>query len=179
MNRGQGPAAGSRGEGGGPFFGVSGQQRVSTGPQQAIAAGGDWLPELRECFEALGDRAGSSRGADSAAVARRRVSTLRYDRPGGRRRLGEQSADMSWPRRPSPRPNYAQMSFEVDGFSSSTLARQIEIAEQRVAEVLDSELARRLQTIPGVGPALGHFIAEIGTWRLKISTSWLLCRRSS
>ena len=46
---------------------------------------------------------------------------------------------------------------------------QIEIAEQRVAEVLDSELARRLQTIPGVGPALAAtFIAEIGDiWRFE------------
>ena len=49
------------------------------------------------------------------------------------------------------------------------LDKQIEIAEQRVAEVLDSELARRLQTIPGVGPALAAtFIAEIGDiWRFE------------
>ncbi len=49
------------------------------------------------------------------------------------------------------------------------LDKQIEIAEHRVAEVLDSELARRLQTIPGVGPALAAtFIAEIGDiWRFE------------
>lgn len=43
------------------------------------------------------------------------------------------------------------------------LERQIELAEARVARMLDSELARRLQTIPGVGPAAAAvFIAEIG-----------------
>ncbi len=43
------------------------------------------------------------------------------------------------------------------------LEKQIAVAEQQVAEVLDSGLARRLQTIPGVGPALAAtFIAEIG-----------------
>jgi transposase len=43
------------------------------------------------------------------------------------------------------------------------LERQISAAEGRVAEMLDGELARRLQTIPGVGPAAAAtFIAEIG-----------------
>jgi transposase len=43
------------------------------------------------------------------------------------------------------------------------LERQIEAAEARVAELLDGELARRLRTIPGVGPAIvATLIAEIG-----------------
>ena len=49
----------------------------------------------------------------------------------------------------------AEVAFEVglllDQFD--LLERQIEAAEARVAALLDGELARRLQTIPGVGPA--------------------------
>lgn len=43
------------------------------------------------------------------------------------------------------------------------LEQQIAQAEERVAGLLDGELARRLQTIPGVGPAIcATLIAEIG-----------------
>ena len=43
------------------------------------------------------------------------------------------------------------------------LERQIDAAEARVGELLDGELARRLQTTPGVGPAIvAALIAEIG-----------------
>ena len=43
------------------------------------------------------------------------------------------------------------------------LERQIEAADARVASLLDGELARRLQTIPGVGPAIvATLLAEIG-----------------
>lgn len=47
------------------------------------------------------------------------------------------------------------------------LERQISEAEVHVASLLDGELARRLQTIPGVGPAsCAARIAEIGDiWR--------------
>jgi transposase len=43
------------------------------------------------------------------------------------------------------------------------LESQIEASEARVASLLDGELSRRLQTIPGVGPAIAAtLIAEIG-----------------
>jgi len=59
----------------------------------------------------------------------------------------------------------AEVSFEVglllDQFD--LLERQIEAAEARVGELLDGKLARRLRTIPGVGPAIvATLIAEIG-----------------
>lgn len=43
------------------------------------------------------------------------------------------------------------------------LERQISDADARVAGLLDGELARRLQTIPGVGPSIAAvLLAEIG-----------------
>ena len=63
------PAAGSRGEGSGPFLGRPGQ-RAGTGPPEAIAAGGDWLPRIEGVLRRppVRDRAGSPpRGADSAS----------------------------------------------------------------------------------------------------------------
>jgi transposase len=43
------------------------------------------------------------------------------------------------------------------------LERQIEDADRRVASLLDGETARRLQTIPGVGPSIAAtLLAEIG-----------------
>ena len=58
-----------------------------------------------------------------------------------------------------------EVAFEVklllDQFD--LLEQQIAEADARVAELLDGELARRLQTIPGVGPAItATLIAEIG-----------------
>lgn len=64
-----------------------------------------------------------------------------------------------------------QMAFQVRLLIQQfdLLEKQIEIAEQRVATLLDSELATRLRSIPGVGPALAAtFIAEIGDiWRFE------------
>jgi transposase len=46
------------------------------------------------------------------------------------------------------------------------LEDQISRAEDHLASLLDGELARRLQTIPGVGPAIAAtLIAEIGDIR--------------
>jgi transposase len=134
------------------------------------------FPELKECFEdPLCETAlAVLREAPTARVAsRKRVSTLAdTTRPGDRRRLGENKARRLHElaeRTVAPPELDAQMSFEVGMLIQQfdLLDKQIEIAEQRVAEVLDSELARRLQTIPGVGPALAaSFIAEIGDiWR--------------
>ena len=62
-----------------------------------------------------------------------------------------------------------QMAFQVGLLIQQydLLAKQIELAERRVAELLDSELALRLQTIPGVGAATAAtLIVEIGDiWR--------------
>jgi transposase len=59
----------------------------------------------------------------------------------------------------------AEVAFEVglllDQFD--LLERQIEAADRRVAGLLDGETARRLQTIPGVGPSIAAtLLAEIG-----------------
>ncbi len=59
----------------------------------------------------------------------------------------------------------AEVAFEVglllDQFD--LLERQIEEADRRVATLLDGETARRLQTIPGVGPSIvATLLAEIG-----------------
>jgi transposase len=134
------------------------------------------FPELKECFEdPLCETAMAVlREAPTARVAaHKRISTLAdTTRPGGRRRLGENKArrlhEMAKQTIAPPELD-AQMDFEVGMLIQQfdLLDKQIETAEQRVGEVLDSELARRLQTIPGVGPALAAtFIAEIGDiWR--------------
>jgi len=134
------------------------------------------FPELKECFEdPLCETAlAVLREAPTArAAARKRVSTLAdATRPGGRRRLGENTARRLHELAKgtiAPPELDTQMGFEVGLLIQQfdLLEKQIEIAEQRVSEVLDSELAQRLQTIPGVGPALAAtFIAEIGDiWR--------------
>ncbi len=73
---------------------------------------------------------------------------------------------MTWRPTPSPSPELAtEVAFEVDLLLDQfdLLERQIEAAEAHVASLLDGELARRLQTIPGVGPATcAVLIAEIG-----------------
>ncbi len=48
----------------------------------------------------------------------------------------------------------------------SMLEGHINVAEKRLASLLDSELSRRLRTIPGVGPAIAAtLLAEIGDIR--------------
>src|SRR5438132_1498454 len=59
----------------------------------------------------------------------------------------------------------AQIGFEMELLIAQhdLLGQQIAAAEERVARLLDGALARRLQTIPGVGPAIcATLIAEIG-----------------
>ncbi len=58
-----------------------------------------------------------------------------------------------------------EVTFEIDLLLDQfdLLERRIEAAEAHVAPLLDGELARRLQTIPGVGPATcAVLIADIG-----------------
>ena len=134
------------------------------------------FPELGELFEDPTCRTARAvlRVAPTASAAsRRRISTLaNANRGPGRRRLGEARAErlaaaaadsIAVPELE------AEVAFEVglllDQFD--LLERQIEAADQHVTALLDGELARRLQTIPGVGPAItATLIAEIGDiWR--------------
>ena len=130
------------------------------------------FPELLEVFEHPHGRLAREvlRLAPTAsAAARRRTTTLADANKGpGHRRLGTARAErlhaaaadtIAVPEL------QAEMAFEVglllDQFD--LLERQIEAADAHVATLLDGELARRLQTIPGVGPATAAtLIAEIG-----------------
>jgi transposase len=130
------------------------------------------FPELRELFDDPTCRTARSvlRIAPTAhAAARRRTSTLADANTGGsRRRLGEKRAAQL---RAAAADTIAvpeldaEMAFEVglllDQFD--LLERQIELADARVAGLLDSRIARLLQTIPGVGPStVAVLLAEIG-----------------
>ena len=134
------------------------------------------FPELKEAFEdptcetalAVLRQAPTAR----AAVRRRLSSLANAVRPGGRRRLGETKArriqELAKETIAPPEMD-EQMAFEVSLLieQHDMLTKQIEAAEHRVGELLDSELALRLQTIPGVGAATAAtLIAEIGDiWR--------------
>jgi transposase len=134
------------------------------------------FPELKEAFnDPTCDTAlAILRQAPTARSAgRRRLGTLADAiRPGGRRRLGETKAGRIQElakQTIAPPEMDEQMAFEVGLLIQQydLLVKQIELAEARAAELLDSELALRLQTIPGVGAATAAtLIAEIGDiWR--------------
>jgi transposase len=130
------------------------------------------FPELGELFDDPTCRTAREvlRIAPTAtAPRRRRTATLANANGGaGRRRLGNARARQL---QAAAVDSIAvtelehEVAFEVglmlDQFD--LLEGQITEAEQRVAGLLDGELARRLQTIPGVGPAIAAaLIAEIG-----------------
>jgi transposase len=130
------------------------------------------FPELRELFDDPTCRTARAvlRLAPTArAATRRRTSTLAdANRGPGRRRLGTAKAERLQAAAADsigvPELD-AEVAFEVglllDQFD--LLERQIEAADRHVASLLDGETARRLQTIPGVGPATAAtFMAEIG-----------------
>jgi len=105
----------------------------------------------------------------AAAVARKRPETLaRAARPGGGRPIGaRKAAELIALAKDTIAPPELerQVAFEMELLIAQhdLLERQIAEAEARVASLLDGELARRLQTIPGVGPATAAtLIAEIG-----------------
>jgi transposase len=134
------------------------------------------FPELKECFDdpTCETALAVLREAPTARSAvRRHLSSLAGAvRPGGKRRLGMGRAGKLQAMAAetiAPPELDQQVAFEVKLLiqQHDLLAKQIELAEYRVAAVLDSELARRLQTIPGVGAALAAtFISEIGDiWR--------------
>jgi transposase len=134
------------------------------------------FPELREAFEdpTCDTALAVLRQAPTArAAVRRRLGTLADAiRPGGRRRLGEAKARRIQELAQdtiAPVELDEQVAFEVRLLIEQydLLGKQIEAAERRVAELLDSDLALRLQSIPGVGAATAAtLIAEIGDiWR--------------
>lgn len=134
------------------------------------------FPELKEAFQdATCDTAlAVLRQAPTARLAaRRRLSTLADAiGPGGRRRLGVMKAKRIQELAKgtiAPPELDEQVAFEVRLLIEQydLFGKQIEAAERRVAELLDSDLALRLQSIPGVGAATAAtLIAEIGDiWR--------------
>ncbi|MDP9318692.1 MAG: IS110 family transposase, partial [Actinomycetota bacterium] len=130
------------------------------------------FPELGELFDDPTCRTARAvlRIAPTArAATRRRPSTLANANAGaGRRRLGEVKArrlhELAADSIAVPELE-AEVSFEVGLLLDQydLLEGQIDAADDRVASLLDGELARRLQTIPGVGPSIAAtLIAEIG-----------------
>jgi transposase len=130
------------------------------------------FPELGELFDDPACRTAREvlRVAPTAAVARkRRTSTLAEANAGpGHRRLGEAKAERLKAAAATSiavSELDAEVAFEVGLLLDQydLLEDQIERAEDHLASLLDGELARRLQTIPGVGPATcAVLIAEIG-----------------
>ena len=129
------------------------------------------FPELGELFDDPTCRTAREvlRVAPTAqAATRRRTSTLANANAGpGHRRLGVtratnlQAAAAGSIAVPELE---AEVAFEVGLLLDQydLLERQISEADRRVAGLLDGELARRLQTIPGVGPAIvATLMAEI------------------
>ena len=130
------------------------------------------FPELGDLFDDPTCRTAREvlRVAPTARAAiRRKTSTLANANAGpGHRRLGSQKAEVLQAAAASsiavPELD-AEVAFEVGLLLDQydLLERQIEVADRRVASLLDGETARRLQTIPGVGPSIAAtLIAEIG-----------------
>ncbi|MBI3745696.1 MAG: IS110 family transposase [Chloroflexi bacterium] len=130
------------------------------------------FPELSELFEDPTCRTAREvlRVAPTArAATRRRTSTLaNANGSPGHRRLGTARAERLQAAAADsiavPELD-AEVAFEVrlllDQYD--LLERQITDADHRVAGLLDGELARRIQTIPGVGPSIAAtLISEIG-----------------
>lgn len=130
------------------------------------------FPELGELFEDPTCRTAREilRVAPTAqAAVRRRTSTLANANGGpGHRRLGQTKAERLQAAAATsiavPELD-AEVAFEVGLLLDQydLLEDQIATADRRVASLLDGDIARRLQTIPGVGPAItATLLAEIG-----------------
>ncbi len=151
---------------------VEEQSRVCNRIQRLVDLG---FPELAEAFDdptcktalALLKIAPTAREA-----ARRKVTTLaRANQGPGQRALGitkAESIHQAVQQTIAVRELEEQVGFEMRLLidQHELLERQIAAAEARVAGLLDGETARRLQTIPGVGPAVAAaLMAEIGDIR--------------
>ena len=133
------------------------------------------FPELGELFDdptCLTAREVLRIAPTARAASRRRTSTLANANAGpGHRRLGPARAERLQAAAVDsiavPELD-AEVAFEVGLLLDQydLLERQIEAADRRVAGLLDGETARRLQTIPGVGPSIAAaLLAEIGDIR--------------
>ncbi|MGH7686256.1 MAG: IS110 family transposase [Candidatus Dormibacteria bacterium] len=134
------------------------------------------FPELRDAFEdpSCDTALAVLRIAPTAsAVRRKRMATLAAAKaPGGKRSLGMTKAAALKglaERSVAATELEDQAALEIQLFIAQydLLGGQIAQAEARVAALLDGDVARRLQTIPGVGPAIAAtLLAEIGDiWR--------------
>jgi transposase len=130
------------------------------------------FPELGELFDDPTCRTAREilRVAPTArAATRRRTITLADANAGpGHRRLGHAKAERL---QAAAAESIAvpeldtEVAFEVGLLLDQydLLERQIEAADRRVAALIDGETARRLRTIPGVGPSIAAtLLAEIG-----------------
>jgi transposase len=148
---------------------VSEQARVCQRLIRLVELG---FPELAELFDDPTCRTAREvlRIAPTAqAATRRRTSTLANANAGpGHRRLGPSKAEQL---RAAAADSIAvpeldaEVAFEVGHLldQDDLLERQISAADVRLASLLDGEIARRLQTIPGVGPSIAAtLLAEIG-----------------
>jgi transposase len=148
---------------------VEEQSRVDTKIVRLIDLG---FPELEQAYDdpTCTSALAVLRLAPTAqAVARKRISTLAdANRGPGHRAVGPtKAAQIAALAKDTIAPPElaAQLGFQMELriAQHDLLEQQIDVAEARVAELLDGELARRLQTIPGVGPAIcATLIAEIG-----------------
>ncbi len=130
------------------------------------------FPELQDeyddptCLSALAilDTAPTARDA-----ARKHVATLakarthRGGRPVGEARAARLHAAAQTSVAPPELANQISFQMRILLDEYSMLESHIALAEKRLRDLLDSELSRRLETIPGVGPAIAAtLIAEIG-----------------
>jgi transposase len=148
---------------------VTEQAKVCQRIQRLIDLG---FPELRDAFDdptCVSALAVLRQAPTAAALRRKRSSTLaRVARPGGGRAIGPKRAEQLKTvaeRTVAPPELEEQVGFElallIDQYD--LLEAQIAQAESRVAGLLDGDVARRLQSIPGVGPATAAaLLAEIG-----------------
>lgn len=102
-------------------------------------------------------------------AARKQVKTLaaarthRGGRPVGETRAGRLHAAAQASVAPPELANQISFQMRILLDEYSMFESHIALAEKRLHELIDSELSRRLQTIPGVGPAIvATLIAEIG-----------------
>ena len=149
---------------------VSEQATVCQRIQRLVDLG---FPELREAFEdptCVSAMAVLREAPTAAAVRRKRLTTLaQAARPGAHSRaIGPRRAAVlkaAAQTSVAPPELDQQVAFQLRLLIEQydLLERQIAEAEARTATLLDGEVARRLQTIPGVGPATAAtLMAEIG-----------------
>jgi transposase len=148
---------------------VEEQSRVDNKIHRLIELG---FPELEQAYDdptCTSALAVLRLAPTAAAVARKHVETIAdANRGPGHRAVGTAKAErISTLAKDTIAPPElsAQIGFEMGLLIAQhdLLEQHIAQAEERVAGLLDGELARRLQTIPGVGPAIcATLIAEIG-----------------